>query len=188
MAFENLDKTKARHAAKMIRARAVLESADAGVDLLRHWSSTGIKAGVVALYLPLQSEIDTEPLMHALRDHGHQLALPCIKRKAHPLQFRRYTPGDKLRGGAFGTKEPQREAELVDPDIILLPMLAFTPIGYRLGYGGGFYDRTLHALRAKKEIFACGLAFAAQEVPVLPTDEYDQKLDGVLTEAGFKRF
>ena len=160
----------------------------AGVELIRCWVDAGRRSGIVAGYLPLQSEIDARPLMRALADAGHKLALPCIKRKEHPLEFRRYRFGDKLRGGAYNTREPLRGAELVEPDIVLLPLLAFARNGMRLGYGGGFYDRTLADLRSKKPIFACGLAYAGQEVPVLPTDEYDQKLDGILTETEFRTF
>ncbi len=188
MAFDFLEKTRARNAAKMIRFGLASEEPRGSVGLLKYWPSTKRKNGIVAGYLPLQSEIDARPLMRALADAGHELALPCIKRKTHPLEFRRYGFGDKLRGGAYNTREPLRSAELVEPDIVLLPLLAFARNGMRLGYGGGFYDRTLAALRSKKPIFACGLAFAGQEVPVLPTDEFDQKLDGVLTENEFRVF
>jgi 5-formyltetrahydrofolate cyclo-ligase len=188
MAFLALEKTKARNAAKLIRSRAATNAPDAAVELLRGWSQIGLTSGIVAIYLPIQSEIDPGPLADALEDSGFQLALPCIKRAAHPLEFRYYSPGDKLRGGPYNTKEPLRSAKFVDPDIILLPMLAFSRTGYRLGYGGGFYDRSLAALRVKKQIFACGLAYAAQEVPLVPTDEYDQKLDGVLSEREFRKF
>lgn len=188
MAFQALEKTKARNAAKMIRSQAGLDAPDAAVELLRNWPRSRLKSGIVATFLPIQSEIDTAPLSHALEDAGFQLALPCIKRAAHPLEFRRYSRDDNLRGGPYNTKEPLKAVEIVDPDIILLPMLAFSSSGYRLGYGGGFYDRTLQYLRAKKQIFACGLAYAGQEVPLVPTDEYDQKLDGVLTEREFRKF
>lgn len=188
MAFLALEKTKARNAAKLIRSHAATNTPDAAVELLRIWPETGLTSGIVATYLPIQSEMDPGPLSVALLDTGFQLALPCIKRAAHPLEFRHFSPGDKLRGGPYNTKEPPKSAEIVEPDIILLPMLAFSRTGYRLGYGGGYYDRSLAALRAKKQIFACGLAYAAQEVPLVPTDEYDQKLDGVLTEREFRKF
>lgn len=192
MKFDSLNKTKARNAAKMIRAKLAAERPDAGVELLHHWSDMGRRVGRVAAYIPIHSEIDVWPLMRALADAGHSLALPCIKRKGHPLEFRAFTLGDKLRRGAFGTREPMRTATLVTPDIVLLPLLAYSRDGHRLGYGGGFYDRTLQQLRNPKniegEIFACGVAYSGQEVPTLLTDKYDQKLDGVLTETGFKRF
>ncbi len=188
MTFDSLEKTRARSAAKMIRFGLAKAGPGAGVELIRCWSQAGMKSGIVAGYLPLHSEIDARPLMRALVDAGHSLALPCIKRKAHPLEFRRYGFGDKLRGGAYNTREPLRGAAITEPDIVLLPLLAFARNGMRLGYGGGFYDRSLAVLRSKKPIFACGLAFAGQEVPVLPTDEFDQKLDGILTEKEFRVF
>lgn len=188
MKFDSLNKTKARNAAKMIRAKLAAERPDAGVELLRHWPDVGRRAGCVAAYIPIHSEIDVWPLMRALADAGHELALPCIKRTGHPLKFRAYKIGDKLRRGAFGTREPMRDAALVRPDIMLLPLLAYSRDGHRLGYGGGFYDRTLQSLRTSGEIFACGVAYSGQEVPTLLTDQYDQKLDGVLTETGFKRY
>ena len=188
MAFIALEKTKARNAAKLIRSRAETNARGAGVELLRFWPEIGSTSGIVSIYLPIQSEIDPGPLSCALENAGFNLALPCIKRAKHPLEFRQYHPGDKLRAGPYGTKEPLKSADIVDPDIVLLPMLAFSRNGYRLGYGGGFYDRTLAGLRAKKQIFACGLAYAAQEVPLVPTDQYDQKLDGVLTELEFRKF
>ncbi len=196
MKFDSIHKTKARNAAKMIRAKLAADQPGAGIELLRHWPDIGngldrVKV-CVAAFIPIHSEIDVLPLMHALQDAGHTLALPCIKRKAHPLEFRNFTLGDKLRRGAFGTREPMRNAALVTPDIVLLPMLAYARDGYRLGYGGGFYDRTLASLRQIEsnagEIYACGVAYAGQEVPTVPTDQYDEKLDGVLTETGFRTF
>jgi len=186
--FSSLDKTRARNAAKLIRSQSQVDMPDAHVEILKSWSQSQLRSGIVATYLPIQSEINPGPLSKALVEAGCELALPCIKRKAQPLEFRRFTPGDKLRGGPYNTREPLKSAEIVDPDIVLLPLLAFSKNGYRLGYGGGFYDRSLVALRAKKQIFACGLAYAAQEVPRVPTDEYDQKLDGVLTEREFRKF
>jgi len=188
MNIVSLSKTKARNAAKMIRAKLAGERPDAGVELLRHWPKLDARGGCVASYIPIHSEVDIWPLIDALADAGHSLALPCIKRKAYPLDFRAYDMGDKLRRGAFGTREPMRSAKVVTPDIVLLPLLAFSRNGHRLGYGGGFYDRTLAHLRSESEIFACGVAYSGQEVPTLPTGQYDEKLDGVLTETGFKRF
>lgn len=188
MVFDSLHKTKARNAAKMIRFKLADECPDAGVELIKYWSNLGVKKGVVAAFLPIKTEINVVPLMHALAGAGHKLALPCIKRTAHPLVFRSYQFGDKLRGGPYNTREPKRDAPIIEPDIVLLPLLAFSRIGMRLGYGGGFYDRTLEGLRTKKQIFACGVAYSGQEVPIVPTDQYDQKMDGVLTETGFRKF
>lgn len=188
MTFSSLHKTRARNAAKMIRAGLAQENPGAEIELIGHWPKLGIKAGIIAGYLPIKTEINPLPLMQALEDAGHTLALPCIKRANHPLEFRKYKTGDKLRGGAFGTKEPLRRAPLITPDILLLPLLAYSRIGMRLGYGGGYYDRTLEGLRKDKEIIACGLAYSGQEVPTLDTETHDQGLDCVLTEIGFKDF
>ncbi len=188
MKFAALNKTKARNAAKMIRRKLATDNPDAGPELLRHWPQLGIKSGIVAGFMPMHSEIDVVPLMNALADAGHILALPRIKRPGHPLVFHAYNMGDTLVRGPFGTQEPQRSAPLVTPKTIFVPLLAFGRDGSRLGYGGGFYDRTLASLRRTTEIFACGLAYSGQEVAILPTDEHDQKLDGVLSENGLRLF
>jgi 5-formyltetrahydrofolate cyclo-ligase len=196
MSFDALHKTHARNAARMIRQQLCGDEPDAGVELIKHWPQLaaaaqdvlGAKPRIIAAYMPLRSEIDPRPLTQALAEAGYDLALPCIKRKHHPLVFRHYEFGDKLKGGAYGTREPQPSAALYVPDMILLPLLAFSRDGVRLGYGGGYYDRTLAELRASRKIFACGLAYSGQEVPILSSGEYDQKLDGVLSEKYFRKF
>ena len=104
------------------------------------------------------------------------------------MTFRAWTPNDSLKAGAYGTREPFPEKEEVLPNLVLVPLLAFTKHGERLGYGGGFYDRTLEKLKETGEVFACGIAYAAQEAASLPTDEFDQRLDGILTNQYFKAF
>ncbi len=188
MKLTALNKTKARNAAKMIRHKLAHEQPGAGIDLIRHWPLLGVKSGVIAGYIPIHSEIGIWPLMEALADAGHTLALPRIKRPGHPLTFHGFNIGDKLVRGPYGTKEPERTAPGISPDVVLLPLLAYARDGVRLGYGGGYYDRTLHTLRSHTKIFACGIAYSGQEVPTLPTDEHDQKLDGVLTETGLQLF
>ncbi len=183
-----MHKTRARNAAKMIRQDLYNDNPDAGVELLRYWPKTEIKRGIIAAYWPINTEIDPRPLMLALQDCGHKLCLPCIGRAEKALIFRDYKIGDRLVRGAYGTKQPAKTAKITRPDIILLPLLGFTANGHRLGYGGGYYDRTLAYLRDTGKVFACGLAFSGQEVPILPTDQHDQKLDAVLTERYFKRF
>ena len=188
MSSDSLAKSKARNAAKAIRFRLSVEHPEAGVELIKHWPQTGIRNGCIAGYVPLFSEIDPLPLMQALADAGHGLCLPCTPRKGKPLVFREFRIGDRLRRGAFGTKEPEKTKAEVRPDIVLVPLLAFSRAGARLGYGGGYYDRSLAKLRGEGEIFACALAFAGQEVPILPVDVHDQMLDGVLCETGYKAF
>ena len=98
-----------------------------------------------------------------------------------PLTFRAWTPGETLARGSFGVHEPT-EGEIVTPDLILVPLLAFDRRGHRLGYGQGHFDRTLEALRNKGKVAAVGLAFAGQELPEIPTEPHDQALDAILTE------
>ncbi|MEO0399370.1 MAG: 5-formyltetrahydrofolate cyclo-ligase [Pseudomonadota bacterium] len=140
------------------------------------------KGTVVALYHPLKDELDTGPLAEALHDAGHPLALPVVTAKNAPLEFRTYTPGDALVKGDFNVMTPPSEAPVVKPDIIVAPLLGFTKAGARLGYGGGFYDRTLEALRSDGEITAVGFAYGAQEVQSLPTGAHDEFLDWIVTE------
>ncbi|CAM3776059.1 hypothetical protein LIHA111178_07820 [Litorimonas haliclonae] len=133
-------------------------------------------------------EIDPLPLMEAIEETGCELALPVTPPMGQALSFRKYKKNDILIKGLFGTTEPEGHQEIIVPNLLLVPLLAFTPEGERLGYGGGYYDRTLAKLRAEGDVFACGVAYAGQEVPDLPTDEHDQPLDGILTEQFFRIF
>ena len=126
------------------------------------------------------------PLMLALAGLGFGVALPVIVGRGQPLVFRRWTPGEALEAGPFGTSVPRDGAE-VEPDVLVIPMLAFDARCHRLGYGGGFYDRTIAALRARRPVHAFGLAYAGQELPQLPTEATDMQLDAVVTEAGVVR-
>lgn len=114
--------------------------------------------------------------------------MPCTPRKGYPLTFRAWTPLDDLKAGPYGTREPFPDKNEITPNLALVPLLAFTKHGERLGYGGGFYDRTLAKLKEEAEVFACGIAYAAQEAATLPTDSFDQPLDGILTDQYFKAF
>ena len=188
MSYNNLHKTRARNAAKAIRARLAREQPDAGVELIRHWPKLGKTSGTVAAYIPIGTEIDIRPLTDALADAGHTICLPAITRPATALSFRKWQKGDRLKPGPYGTSEPVRTSPLCTPDIVLVPLLAYSRDGHRLGYGGGYYDRTLAELRQRGKVFACGVAYSGQEVPTLPVTKTDQKLDAVLTDTGFKRF
>jgi 5-formyltetrahydrofolate cyclo-ligase len=137
---------------------------------------------VVAGYSPIRSEIDPGPLMGALAGHGAALALPIILSSDLPLCFRAWSPGDLMRRGALGIPEPLPEAPELIPDIVLAPLAAFDRVGHRIGYGAGYYDRTLAHWRAVKTISAIGLAFALQEVEAIPALSHDATLDYVLTE------
>jgi 5-formyltetrahydrofolate cyclo-ligase len=136
----------------------------------------------VSGFMPLKSEINPLPLMRALAHAGARLALPVVVGRGKPLIMRAYALGDTLAAGVWGIREPQPDAPEVFPDIVLVPLLAFARNGHRIGYGAGYYDMTLAALRAKKSVRAVGLAFAAQEIASLPTTPRDARLDLVLTE------
>ena len=157
--------------------------------LAQHGAALSVLAGADAVfssYRAIGTECDPLRLESALTAAGHTIGLPVIRRKGEPLQFRRWQAGDPLVARAWGIREPDASAELVEPDVLLLPLLAFDAAGWRLGYGGGFYDRTLVRLRARKPIIAIGLAFATQEVDAVPHSAYDERLDWVLTPEGLR--
>jgi 5-formyltetrahydrofolate cyclo-ligase len=137
---------------------------------------------VIASYHVRGSEMNPLFLTDALHTQGHIIALPVINGRKAPLLFRRYQTGDALTLGHFGTHEPLSNAALVEPDILLVPLLAFDKHLGRLGYGGGYYDRTLANLRQRKKIMAVGIAYACQEIPDIPMSSYDARLDKVATE------
>jgi 5-formyltetrahydrofolate cyclo-ligase len=137
---------------------------------------------IVAGYSPINSEIDPFPLMCALEEKGAELALPVIVKRDHPLIFRSWTPDEGLVRGSYGIFQPSSDAPDVDPDIVLVPLAAFDKAGHRIGYGRGYYDRTLHELRAMKKISVIGIAFAVQEIEIVPALPHDEQLDCVLTE------
>jgi 5-formyltetrahydrofolate cyclo-ligase len=145
---------------------------------------------VVAGYWPFRSEIDPRPLLERVSRLGLKAALPVTPPKGsdEALSFRLWDPTHDLARGHFGVHEPPAHAATVEPDLVLVPMLAFDLGGHRLGYGAGHYDRTLERLRALKPVTAIGLAFAAQQVQRLPADPHDQKLDGVVTERAYIAF
>ncbi|UUX51723.1 5-formyltetrahydrofolate cyclo-ligase [Nisaea acidiphila] len=160
-------------------------------DAIRNlfFESAGLpEASVVAAYWPFRTEIDPRPLMHALHARGHRIVLPVVARKAAPLSFRLWGPGAPLVKAGLGGLVPDIGAPELDPTMLLVPMLAFDDAGYRLGYGGGFYDRTLEKLRAGGPVRAIGIAYEAQRVDAVPREATDQRLDALLTEAGFTEF
>jgi 5-formyltetrahydrofolate cyclo-ligase len=138
---------------------------------------------VVSGFWPIKDEIDIRPLMTELFNQGCQLALPVVVGRGQPLRFRAWRPGEPLEKGVFGTLQPPAEGEVpVEPDALIVPLLACDPGGWRLGYGGGFYDRTLAGLRERRNVTAIGVAFDGQCVPDVPHGPDDQRLDWLLTE------
>ncbi len=136
----------------------------------------------VSGFWPIGSEIDSRPLLRALAARGHVVALPVVVGRDRPLVFRAWAEDDAMAEGPWGIREPLESAAEVRPRVLFVPLLAFDRDGYRLGYGGGFYDRSIARLRAAGPVLAIGLAWAAQEVPAVPHDALDEPLDWVLTE------
>lgn len=139
---------------------------------------------VVAGFMPIRSEIDPRPLMLRLGERGARLALPVIGAPDAPLAFRIWTPSAPLVAGPLGILQPTEAAPRVEPHIVLVPLAAFDRSGHRIGYGGGYYDRTLRDLRARRRVRALGVAFAMQEIETVSASHHDALLDAVLTEAG----
>jgi len=138
----------------------------------------------IAGYWPLGDELDCRPALEALYEAGAQIALPVVAGQGEILIFRAWRPGDPLEEGPFGTKHPSGRAAPMQPQILLVPLIAFDRTGQRLGYGAGYYDRTIAALRAHSTVTAIGLAYDVQEVSAVPTDAHDERLDAMITNAG----
>jgi 5-formyltetrahydrofolate cyclo-ligase len=142
-----------------------------------------ISAGmIVSGFSPMKTEINPFPLLRKLAGAGASLALPAIAGRGKPLIMRAYAFGDEFVRGQWGIREPKPDAAEVAPDILIVPLACFDRAGHRIGYGAGYYDMTIHALRTKKTVIAIGIAFAAQEIPQVPATEHDERLDLVLTE------
>jgi 5-formyltetrahydrofolate cyclo-ligase len=180
-------KRKARSAASKRRAESHEKFKDVAAQALSdrglpdHLASA---AGIVSGFIPYKSEISTIPLMDRLQRAGWETCLPVVIAPARPLVFRAWRPGDPLVPGMWDIPMPPETAPEVLPDVLLVPMLAFDAQGHRLGYGGGFYDRTLEKLRALKSVVAIGVAYQAQMADEVPRGEYDAPLDYVMTEEG----
>ena len=179
-------KAAARKAAFARRKQARSAQADAQADaqatahliaaLLPH------KAKPLAGYMPIRTEIDPLPAMAALQAFG-PVGVPVIQGEGQPLKFSAWTPEAEMIDGPFGAKIPAK-ADWITPQILIVPLVAFTPGAMRLGYGGGFYDRTLEGLRARGPVTAIGFAYSAQQATDFPLEPTDQPLDMIVTENG----
>ena len=186
MISTNADPKKALRRDALVRRGAIEPAARAafahrlaeeGLWLARLW-----RPQIVSTFHPLRDEPDTAPLLTALAADGFATALPTVVGRRLPLVFRLWRPGDPTRAGAMSIREPLEEAPAVDPDLLFVPLACFDRRGNRIGYGAGFYDRSLAGLRAIKPVHAVGVAYGVCEVAAVPYETHDQTLDAVVTE------
>lgn len=175
---------------KRQRLSAYAQSA-AAESVARHFADHPILAFVQSYsgYISMRGEIDTLPIFRIMARTRKITALPRMEPRTKLLHFREWREGDALETGAFTVREPKAEAPAFIPALVLVPTLAFDARGVRLGYGGGWYDRTMETLRShsKPPLFV-GVAHSIQELPELPLEPHDQLLDGILTETGVSMF
>lgn len=181
------EKAAARKAA-FARRKAAFDTGDRAAGAARLAELLAPHRGrVLAGYMPIRTEIDPLPAMAAMAGHG-PVCVPVIERKGLPLRFRQWTPGAEMVEGPFGAAVPAA-GDWLEPEVLIVPLVAFDAAGNRLGYGGGFYDRTLQGLRTRNPAtLAIGFAWAAQQAGGLPIEPTDQPLDAIVTEAGVLRF
>ena len=146
----------------------------------------GYRGVPLAGYMPIRTEISPLAAMEEAAAHG-PVGVPVIQAAGQPLRFSRWEPGCAMKDGPFGARIPEVD-DFFDPEILIVPLVAFDDRGGRLGYGGGFYDRTLEGLRARGAALAIGFAFEAQRADELPLEPTDQKLDMVVTESRILTF
>jgi len=183
------EKNRLREVAKVNRAAAFATHGPSAGELVAAHGLGFLGAAMapgssVAGFSAIRDEINPAPLLLGLHANGHPLALPTIQGRARPLVFQSWSPGDAMAPAVWGIAEPLPTRPIVHPDIVLVPLLAFDSEGYRLGYGGGFYDRSLAELRQIKPIVAVGLAYDEQRLDAVPRLDYDEPLDWVLTPSG----
>ncbi len=166
-----------RAVAAGVRAAFNRRLAEEGLRLARLW-----RPRVVSAFHPLRDEPDALELLQALAAEDFLTALPVVVGRGSALTFRLWRPGDPTRTGAMSIVEPLETAPAVDPDLLFVPLACFDQRGHRIGYGAGYYDRSLARLRTIKPVHAVGVAYGACEVAAVPNEAHDQRLDAVLTE------
>lgn len=176
-------KAAARKAAFAARKEAFARGQGQAAELLADVLAPH-RGKALAGYMAMRTEIDPTAAMAA---HEGPVGVPVILGAGQALKFREWSPGCAMVAGEFGAFIPA-EGAWVEPEVVIVPLVGFDARGFRLGYGGGFYDRTLAGLRARHPVLAVGFAFDAQELPEVPIDQYDQRLDVIVTESGIRRF
>lgn len=186
---KKIEKQNARENAKAHRAR--IDRDDTDFETVIDVFLTKFKPNknqVIAAYWPVEKEFDCRFLLDELVKQGFHCVLPCVEIDSRILKFKTWTPPTKMNTGKFGIFEPEDGAEII-PDIVIVPLLAFDQKGYRLGYGGGYYDATIAHLRTQKDITYIGIGYAEQAVLLkLPREDHDIPLDYMLTPQGVTNF
>jgi 5-formyltetrahydrofolate cyclo-ligase len=191
MADDTIENAKAALRLKAHAARAALpqgirtEAALAVAELFFNHIELASGA-VVAAYWRIRDELDCQPILVRLMDSFQPVVLPVVLGPEEALELRVWEQGAALYPAGFGTLAPAELSPQAEPDVVLMPLLGFDRMGTRLGYGGGYYDRTLVRLRKKPRLI--GLAFAAQELDSIPREAHDIPLDVVVTETGVRHF
>jgi len=184
-----ISKLELRTELRARRAELARAHPDFARDVAEHVAALNIADGsTVGGYIAIGDEADPHILLKKLTLQNCTLAFPRVNAKDAPLVFHRWNAGQNLQRGAYGIPEPAKDWPLAYPKILLVPLLAFDRQGHRLGYGGGYYDRTLDFLRANSTVRAIGVAYAGQEVAELPREAHDHPLDAVVTESGLREF
>lgn len=191
MVEENVEQAKAELRLQAHAARAALSPnsrAEAAERVAQHFFAAVslLPDDVVAAYWRIRDELDCQPILVRLMDSGQTVVLPVVVGPEKPLEMRVWEQGTALYEAGFGTLAPTDLAPQREPDIVIMPLLGFDQHGTRLGYGGGYYDRTLAHMKKSPRLI--GLAFAAQELSDIPRDSHDVPLDAVITEAGYRQF
>lgn len=184
-----MDLTEIKAAARKAAFARRKEAFDAGFPAQSAYLSevlAGYCGVPLAGYMPIRTEINPIPAMAEASAHG-PVGVPVIQATGQPLKFSRWEPEGELKDGPFGAKVPVVD-DYFEPEILIVPLVGFDARGGRLGYGGGFYDRTLELLRSKRATMAIGFAFDAQEAEELPLEPTDQPLDLMVTETGIREF
>ena len=191
MADDTIDAAKAALRQRARDKRATL-SQDGRADAAKAAAGYFFKAialppgAIVAAYWPIRDELDCKPVLTRLMDSGQPVCLPVVLGDEQPLELRLWEQGAPLYEAGFGTLAPSELAPQVEPDVIIMPLLGFDARGTRLGYGGGYYDRTLAKLKKRPRLV--GIAFAAQELDAIPRESHDVPLDVIVTEHGARHF
>ncbi|WP_137153080.1 5-formyltetrahydrofolate cyclo-ligase [Devosia sp. FKR38] len=191
MVDETIEKAKAALRTTAHANRAALsaeERAESAKRVTRHFFDrlTLAPTDVVAAYWRIRDELDCQAILIGLMDSNRTVVLPVVMGPDQPLDLRVWEQGASLYEAGFGTLAPSELAPRREPDVVLMPLLGFDKHGTRLGYGGGYYDRTLAAMHKTPRLI--GLAFAAQELDHIPREPHDVPLDAIITEAGVRHF